>query len=89
MHIMIFQGSPGDSQRDITSVAGGRTNEAFFNVALKSQDPDVTTFTLNVVDGEKLPQGMALSDFDGVVISGSPLSTYENVPGVHAQQTAQ
>lgn len=84
MHIMIFQGSPEASQKNIASV-GGRTNEALFSEALQSQDGSVKTFTLNVVDGERLPQGMALTDFDGVVITGSPLSTYENVPGVHRQ----
>ena len=84
MHIMIFQGSPEASQQAITLV-GGRTNEALFTEALVSQDPDVTTYTLNVVDGETLPQGMALTDFDGVVITGSPLSAYEDVPGVHRQ----
>ena len=84
MHIMIFQGSPEASQKAIAEV-GGRTNEALFTEALQSQDSNVTTFTLNVVDGETLPQGMALTDFDGVVITGSPLSAYEDVPGVHRQ----
>ena len=84
MHIMIFQGSPAASQKTI-GAAGGRTNEDYFNEALKSHVASVETFTLNVVDGEKLPQGMALSDFDGVVITGSPLSTYDDVPGVRAQ----
>lgn len=84
MHIMIFQGSPEASQKRFEAT-GGRTNEAVFTEALQSQDASVTTFTLNVVDGETLPQGMALSDFDGVVITGSPLSTYEDVPGVHRQ----
>ena len=81
---MIFQGSPEASQKAIVAV-GARTNEAYFNESLKQYDSSVKTFTLNVVDGEKLPQGMALSDFDGVVITGSPLSTYEDVPAVHAQ----
>ena len=84
MNIMIFQGSPEASQKAIVAV-GARTNEAYFNESLKQFDSGVKTFTLNVVDGEKLPQGMALSDFDGVVITGSPLSTYEDVPAVHAQ----
>ncbi len=84
MHIMIFQGSPEAGQRAIAHI-GGRTNEALFTETLQSQDASVKTFTLNVVDGERLPQGMALSDFDGVVITGSPLSVYEDVPGVHRQ----
>lgn len=35
------------------------------------------TFTLNVGDGEGLPQGVHLGDFDGAWISGSPLNVYE------------
>ena len=84
MHIMIFQGSPEASQRS-TGEMGGRMNESLFNDALKSHDPGVRTFTLNIADGERLPQGMALSDFDGVVITGSPLSTYDDVPAVRDQ----
>jgi GMP synthase (glutamine-hydrolysing) len=34
------------------------------------------TFTLNVGDGEGLPQGVQLRDFDGAWISGSPLNVY-------------
>ena len=84
MHIMIFQGSPEAGQRNIAAI-GGRTNEALFTEALQSQDASVKTFTLNVADGEKLPQGMALTDFDGVVITGSPLSVYDDVAEVHRQ----
>jgi GMP synthase (glutamine-hydrolysing) len=34
------------------------------------------TFTLNVGDGESLPQGVQLGDFDGAWLSGSPLNVY-------------
>ena len=84
MHVMIFQGSPEQAQKS-TFGNGGRTNEVLFQDALRSQDARVHTFTLNVADGERLPQGMALADFDGVVITGSPLSTYEDKPAVHDQ----
>ena len=36
----------------------------------------IETFTLNVGDGEGLPQGVQLGDFDGAWISGSPLNVY-------------
>ena len=84
MHVLIFQGSPEMQQRS-TMEAGGRSNEALFQEALQSQDRRVQTFTLNIADGETLPQGMALTDFDGVVITGSPLSTYDDRPEVRAQ----
>lgn len=84
MHIMIFQGSPEASQQTAEQW-GGRINEVLFNTALKSNSNDVRTFTLNIADGERLPQGMSLADFDGVVITGSPLSTYEDKPAVRDQ----
>lgn len=34
------------------------------------------TFTLNIGDGEGLPQGVQLGDFDGAWLSGSPLNAY-------------
>ncbi len=34
------------------------------------------TFTLNIGDGEDLPQGVQLGDFDGAWLSGSPLNVY-------------
>ena len=36
----------------------------------------LATFTLNVGDGEGLPQGVQLGDFDGAWLSGSPLNVY-------------
>lgn len=38
------------------------------------QSPD--TFTLNIADGDALPQGVELGDFDGAWLSGSPLNVY-------------
>jgi GMP synthase (glutamine-hydrolysing) len=34
------------------------------------------SFTLNIGDGESLPQGVQLGDFDGAWLSGSPLNVY-------------
>ena len=84
MRIMIFQGSPEASQTS-TAEAGGRTNEVLFTEALQMHDPRVRTFTLTVADGEQLPQGMSLADFDGVVISGSPLGVNDDLPSVRSQ----
>ncbi len=84
MHILIFQGAPEASQR-ANGEFGGLTNEALFTEALRSKEAGVRTFTLNVADGERLPQGMGLTDFDGVVITGSPLSTYDDSPAVRSQ----
>ncbi len=37
----------------------------------------IESFTLNVGDGESLPQGVQLGDFDGAWLSGSPLNVYQ------------
>ncbi|HTR85331.1 MAG TPA: type 1 glutamine amidotransferase [Reyranella sp.] len=44
------------------------------------------TFTLHVGDGERLPQGVQLGDFDGAWLSGSPYNVYRlEQPTVRAQ----
>lgn len=42
-------------------------------------------FTLAVGDGENLPRGIDLSDFDGLAWTGSPFSAYEDRPIVRHQ----
>ncbi len=84
MRILIFNGAPMANQ-DRAVAAGGRTNSALFTEALSEQRKDLEFFTLNVADGEKFPQGLGLADFDGVVISGSPLNVYNREPRVTDQ----
>lgn len=82
--IMIFDGAPGKSQRAIAA-HGGPTNPEMFERALSQHAQDLEFFPLNVADGERLPQGLAIADFDGVVITGSPLNVYKQVPAVVRQ----
>jgi GMP synthase (glutamine-hydrolysing) len=82
--IMIFDGAPAKSQRALAA-HGGPTNPQMFERALSLHQPGLEFFTLNVADGERLPQGLALTDFDGVVITGSPLNVYKPVPAVTRQ----
>jgi GMP synthase (glutamine-hydrolysing) len=82
--ILIFDGAPGKSQRAIAA-HGGPTNTQMFETALSQHQQDLEYFSLNVADDEHLPQGLAISDFDGVVITGSPLSVYKQVPAVVRQ----
>ena len=84
MRILIFNGSPMANQ-DRAVAAGGRTNTALFTEALSEQQKDLEFFSLNVADGETFPQGLGLADFDGVVISGSPLNVYSGEPRVTVQ----
>jgi GMP synthase (glutamine-hydrolysing) len=40
---------------------------------------------LNIADGEDLPLGIGLADFDGVMFTGSPLHVYDRTPAVAMQ----
>jgi GMP synthase (glutamine-hydrolysing) len=82
--ILIFDGAPAKAQRAIEA-HGGLSNAAMFTRALSLHAEDLDFFALNVADGERLPQGVALQDFDGIVITGSPLSVYRLVPEVTRQ----
>ncbi len=82
--ILIFDGAPGRAQQAIAA-HGGLTNTQMFERALSRHQQGLEFFSLNVADGERLPQGMAIGDFDGVVITGSPLSVYKPVPAVTRQ----
>jgi GMP synthase (glutamine-hydrolysing) len=96
--ILIFQASPVATQ-DRVAALGAKTNTQLFSDALtagwaatsasastpaSTRDP-LEFFTLNIADGEALPQGMSLQDFSGVVITGSPLNIYHAVPNVTRQ----
>ena len=83
-NILIFQGAPQAAQARAVA-AGGRSNTAIFSEALSQQRDGLDFFTLNVADGERFPQGMGIADFDGVVISGSPLNVYRREPAVTGQ----
>ncbi len=86
--ILIFNGAPDAAQKRI-GAEGGRSNETIFMASVNQHLPNgqiIDYFTLNVADGERLPQGMAMPDFDGVWISGSPLNVYHSdQPAVRLQ----
>jgi GMP synthase (glutamine-hydrolysing) len=56
-----------------------------FERALSLHEHGLEFFPLNVADDERLPQGVAIGDFDGVVITGSPFSVYKRTPAVVRQ----
>lgn len=87
-HILIVDGAPSASQ-DLLVASGGRRHGPNYAAALASQAHasvgDVETFVLAAADGANLPQGMALSDFDGIAWTGSPLNAYHDTPDVARQ----
>src|SRR5262249_57060276 len=82
--ILIFDGAPAQSQR-VIAAHGGPSNSEMFERALSLHEAALEFLTLNVADGERLPEGVALGDFDGIVITGSPLSVSKPRPEVTRQ----
>lgn len=83
--ILIVDGAPSASQ-DALVAKGGRRHGANYAMALASQTAvEVDAFVLGAADGEDLPQGMALGDFDGIAWTGSPMSAYDDTPAVVRQ----
>lgn len=67
---------------------GARSGDNYANALQKHAHGigmTIECFILGAADGERLPQGMALSDFEGIAWTGSPLSAYEIAPAVTAQ----
>src|SRR5215510_8624999 len=61
------------------------SNASLFEAALKSQHPHIRCSSINVADGQDLPSGVSLGDFDGLMFSGSPLHIYDETPEVTRQ----
>jgi GMP synthase (glutamine-hydrolysing) len=84
VRILIFDGAPAKSQKIIVEY-GGPTNTELFERALSLHRSGLEFVSVNVADGEHLPQGRSIKDFDGVVITGSPLNIYNVTPEVSRQ----
>ena len=71
------------------SAGGSRRYDALFVESIGLHAPSgqqLDHFTLNIADGEGLPQGVQLGDFDGVWLSGSPFNVYRlDQPSVREQ----
>jgi GMP synthase (glutamine-hydrolysing) len=87
-NILIVDGAPSASQ-DMLVANGGRRHGPNYGAALASQAHEsvggVEVFVLAAADGASLPQGMALSDFDGIAWTGSPLNAYHETEAVTRQ----
>jgi GMP synthase (glutamine-hydrolysing) len=86
--ILVVDGSPTAGQEGLVALGGARVGENYV-AALQSQAPggvdSLDCFVLAAADGERLPQGMQLSDFEGIAWTGSPLSAYETGSAVTSQ----
>jgi hypothetical protein len=73
---LIAEGTPATWQAERTGF-GLPSNFSLFTAAVQPHRPDIHCTPLNIADGEGLPFGASLSDFDGVMIPGSPLHIYD------------
>ena len=84
LRILIADGTPAAMQA-VREAVGIPSNALLFDAALSSQQPDIQCSSINVADGEDLPAGVSLGDFDGLMFSGSPLHIYDRIPEVTRQ----
>src|ERR1700746_2905495 len=84
LRILIADGTPAAMQAE-RETFGIPSNASLFEAALRSQQPDIQCLSINVADGQDLPGGVSLGDFDGLMCSGSPLHIYDRTPEVTRQ----
>src|SRR5215469_3407101 len=82
--ILIADGTPAATQAECEKF-GILSNASLFEAALTCQRPHIRCSSINVADGQDLPGGMSLGDFDGLMLTGSPLHIYDRTPEVMRQ----
>jgi GMP synthase (glutamine-hydrolysing) len=83
-NILIAEGTPAVWQEERAGF-GLPSNFSLFAAAVRQHHPGIRCTLLNIADGEALPFGSTLSDFDGVMVPGSPLHIYDPTPCVTRQ----
>jgi len=83
-NILIAEGTPAVWQAERAGF-GIPSNFSLCAAAVQLHDPGIRCTRLNIADGEALPSGTALLDFDGVMFPGSPLHIYDRTPSVTRQ----
>jgi len=73
LRILIADGTPAAMQAE-RKTFGIPSNASLFETALRSQQPGIQCSSINVADGQDLPGGLALGDFDGLMFSGYPVN---------------
>lgn len=84
LNILIAEGTPAVWQAERADF-GLPSNFSLFAAAVRVHCPDIRCVPLNIADGETLPVGITLSDFEGVMFPGSPLHIYDPDPCVTRQ----
>ncbi len=83
-NIVIAEGTPAVWQAKRARF-GLPANLSLCAAAVRLHCPNIRCTPVNIADGEALPFGATLSDFDAVMIPGSPLHVYDPDPCVTRQ----
>ena len=83
-NILIAEGTPSVWRAERAGF-GLPSNFSLFAAAVQLHHPGILCTLLNIADGEALPFGTTLSDFDGVMVPESPLHIYDPTPCVTRQ----
>jgi GMP synthase (glutamine-hydrolysing) len=83
--ILVIDGNEEATRRKHMSVGGTSSGEGYA-ATLKRLKPALDCDIVRPADGEvALPEGVALRDYDGAVITGSALNVYDRAPAVQRQ----
>lgn len=83
--ILVIDGNEQATRANHVSVGGTDSGDGYA-ATLKRLDPALATDVVRPADGEvQLPDGVALRDYDGAVISGSALNVYGRETAVQRQ----
>jgi hypothetical protein len=84
LNILIGEGTPAVWQAERADF-GLPSNFSLVAAAVQLHQPGAHCTPLNIADGETLPSGITLSDFDGVMFPSSPPHIYDSDPCVIRQ----
>lgn len=86
--ILIVDSAP-EAARVLLAQHGGASRSDNYTAALQAQSrgvfDELDVFVVAAGDCEKLPQGVAFADFQGIVWTGSPFNAYETGPVIRHQ----
>ena len=83
-HVLVINGNTAEGTAKIVAL-GARPYGEGYAQALRFFEPRLDITILNAADGDTLPAGAALADFDGIAWTGSALGAYEDRPEVAHQ----
>lgn len=78
-HLLVVEGNTAEARAALAE-AGCRVSGPGYADTLRSLCPQAVVTILNVPDGDHLPPGVGIGDFDGVAWTGSALNIYDDTP---------